>query len=227
MARKPTQTETLPTTSTDAPSTPEDASSEDELTLDEIYARREASLTPSQKKEREERLKKRRELISKGILGYTAYAGPEKKPSRVVIRDDLRGADLESVLGHEVGHVIDQYAGEIPVPKDVRPELDELFNTLNNPNRDDLNPGYADIWSKPVTPRDQGYAPEDVERELMAEAIRGYLVNPSYVKEAAPNVAKHIRKWVNEHPELRKIIQFNALPAAILLGTQSDQAPEE
>ncbi len=78
-------------------------------------------------------------------MGYTAYAGPEKKPSRVVIRDDLTGEDYDAVLGHEVGHVIDQYVGEIPVPKDTRSELDGLFNTLNNPRRDDINPDYADL----------------------------------------------------------------------------------
>ncbi len=169
----------------------------------------------------------KRRIDLEGDHGHTTYSSITRKPDEVLIADDLTGTDYDAVLGHEVGHVIDQHAGEIPVPKDIRSELDGLFNTLNNPRRDDLNPGYADMWSKPVTPRDQGYAPEDVERELMAEAIRGYLVNPSYVKEAAPNVAKHIRKWVNEHPELRKIVQFNALPGGIILGTQSDQAPEE
>ncbi len=82
MARKPTETETSPTTSTDAPSTPEDASSDDELTLDEIYARREASLTPSQKKERDNRLKRERELISRGVLGVRRTLDPQKNRTK-------------------------------------------------------------------------------------------------------------------------------------------------
>ncbi len=78
MARKPTETETLPTTSTDAPSTPEDASSEDELTAYEIMRRREASLTESQKKERDERLKHEDELVARGIWGIRRTLDPKR-----------------------------------------------------------------------------------------------------------------------------------------------------
>lgn len=41
----------------------------------------------------------------------------------------------------------------------------------------------------------------------------------------APNVAKLIRTWVNENPELRKIIQFNTIGDAALLGADP-QRPE-
>ncbi len=78
MARKPTKPETSPTISTDAPSTPEDASSDGELTAYEIMLRREASLTPSQKKEQEEELKRERELISKGIWGIRRTLDPKR-----------------------------------------------------------------------------------------------------------------------------------------------------
>jgi hypothetical protein len=43
----------------------------------------------------------------------------------------------------------------------------------------------------------------------MAEAIRIYMANPSYMKEVAPKTAAAIRKAVNADPAIRKIIQFN------------------
>lgn len=159
-----------------------------------------------------------------GTIGSTGYYPETKKPYQVVIRDDLRGDDYESVLAHEVGHVIDQYVGEIEVPTSVRKELGDLFNTLNNSHRDPTNPDRAAASAKPIMPKDQDYKPEDYDRELMAEAIRGYMVNPGYVKEAAPNVAKLIREWVNENPELRKIIQFNTIGRAVVLGADQESS---
>ena len=76
----------------------------------------------------------------KGDLGRTGYEGETKRPTYVLVRDDLTGDDYESVLAHEVGHVIDQYVGEIDVPNSVRVELGDLYNTLNNPRRDFTEP---------------------------------------------------------------------------------------
>jgi hypothetical protein len=49
----------------------------------------------------------------------------------------------------------------------------------------------------------------------MAEAIRLYMANPSYLKEAAPETAKAIRKAVNGNPDLARILQFNATAAPL------------
>ena len=83
-------------------------------------------------------VERKRRVDREGSLGATGYSPQTKRPTYVLIRDDLRGDDYESVLAHEVGHVIDQYVGEIDVPNSVRGELGDLYNTLNNPRR-----GYA------------------------------------------------------------------------------------
>jgi len=70
------------------------------------------------------------------------------------------------------------------------------------------------------------YKGDDIPREWMAEAIRLYMANPSYLKEAAPKTAEAIRKAVNRNPETRRIIQFNTggTPGAAVL---SDEAWDE
>lgn len=56
---------------------------------------------------------------------------------------------------------------------------------------------------------------DDVKRELMAEAIHAYRVDPNYVKTIAPKTAAAIRAAVNPNPLLNPHIQFNSLaPAA-------------
>jgi hypothetical protein len=57
----------------------------------------------------------------------------------------------------------------------------------------------------------------------MAEAIRAYMADPNYLKTVAPKTAAAIRKAVNAHPFLSKVIQFNALPlAAGAVSTRED-----
>jgi len=150
-------------------------------------------------------------------LGRTRMNRVTGRPIDVALSDKLTIEQGPKVLGHEVGHVIDQYAGEIPT-KGLKRELGDLYNTLNHPNRDRQNPDLPATYGKPVSPKTFGYRKDDVDRELMAEAIRVYMVNPSYIKEHAPNVAARIRKWVNENPELRKIVQFNSAAGAAALG---------
>jgi hypothetical protein len=68
-----------------------------------------------------------------------------------------------------------------------------------------------------------------VPKELMGEAIRAYLTDPNYIKTVAPRTAAAIRAAVNAHPELSKIIQFNAvvgIPAAGAVGASlAQEAP--
>jgi hypothetical protein len=54
--------------------------------------------------------------------------------------------------------------------------------------------------------------------EMLAEGIRAYLVSPSYLKTVAPKTAAAIREAVNSHPQLSKVIQFNALAGGAALG---------
>lgn len=89
-------------------------------------------------------------------------------------------------------------------------ELAPLYNTLNNPNR---TPGSLRAApGRMFTPADLGYSGEAVSREYLAEAIRAYLVDPNYVKSIAPKTAARIREWINSHPGLLPILQFNSLP---------------
>ena len=44
---------------------------------------------------------------------------------------------------------------------------------------------------------------------MVAESIRAYMMDPNYIKTAAPKAAKRIREAVNSHPEISQHIQFN------------------
>ena len=115
--------------------------------------------------------------------------------------------------------------------KGIRRDLDKLYNTLNNPNRLHKDPDLPANWGKPWTPAASGYKGDDIPRELIAEAVRLYMANPSYLKDTAPAVAKAIRKAVNGNPELRKIIQFNSggppIPPANTRPQESTRPKEE
>ena len=53
--------------------------------------------------------------------------------------------------------------------------------------------------------------------------MRAYLTDPNYLKTVAPDTAKRIRQFVNDHPQLRHIIQFNAVPSALGAGMIADE----
>ena len=150
-------------------------------------------------------------------LGRTRFDRHTGLPKRVILSDKLADEDLPRVYGHEIGHVIDQLAGEIPIAG-LSKELKALYDTGNNPNRARVDPDLPAKWGKPFAPRDAGYRGDNIPREWMAEAIRIYMANPSYLKEAAPKTAEAIRKAVNGNPETRRIIQFNTggTPASAL-----------
>ena len=58
-------------------------------------------------------------------------------------------------------------------------------------------------------------------RELIAQAIRAYMVDPNYLKTVAPKTAEAIRRSVNENPRIAKTIQFNVqTPPGALGGSE-------
>lgn len=80
-------------------------------------------------------------------------------------------------------------------------------------------------------PQHLRYRGDEVPREYIAEASRAYMVDPNWLKTVAPKTAARIREYVNSHPELSKIIQFNSLAATgigsgSLLGTEKADAGE-
>lgn len=141
-------------------------------------------------------------------LGRTRFDRRSRLPTEVQLSDRLTQESVPGINGHEIGHVIDQLAGEISVTG-LSKELKALYDTGNNPNRARVDPNLPAKWGKPFTPRDAGYKGEDIPREWVPEAIRLYMANPSYLKEAAPKTAAAIRKAVNRNPEIRRILQFN------------------
>ena len=153
-------------------------------------------------------------------LGRVAVNPYSRLPESVALSNKLTPSQLPKVYGHEIGHVIDQMAGEIPTNR-LSGELKKIYDTLNNPNRTRDGAEAAD-WGKPMTPQGFGYKDADVPREYMAEAIRAYMANPNYIKKEAPETAAAIRAAVNAHPELSRIIQFNTggspIPLAPYLG---------
>ena len=161
-------------------------------------------------------------------LGNVEVNRYTRLPEEVGLSNKLTPDDLPGVYGHEIGHVIDQLAGEIPTEGLTR-ELKALYDAGNNPNRAHGNPDMPAKWAQRHRPEDAGYKGEDIPREWMAEAIRIYMANPGYLKDAAPKTAAAIRKAVNADPAIRKIIQFNMggtpMPSVLPPDTNADTDP--
>ena len=136
-----------------------------------------------------------------GTAGEVIANKYSKQPELVQLSSKLTPEQLPKVFGHEVGHVVDQAAGEIPI-SGVRRQADQVYNTLNTGRERTTNL---------MGPQHVGYRGEDIPRELMAEGVRAYMSDPNYLKSVAPDLAKRIREAVNSHPELSKIVQFNAI----------------
>jgi len=138
----------------------------------------------------------------------------------IAIRRDLPKLDVPQVLAHELGHAIDQMAGVIPSTGLTR-ELEQVYS--------DLATGRHGRARNRTLPRHLGYSAEESPRELMAEAIRAYMVDPNYLKTVAPKAARRIREHVNAHPRLSKVIQFNSFGLGGLgagLAASEDEQPE-
>jgi len=157
------------------------------------------------------------DTIGKGLMGQRARRVPQESlgPESVgatyvnpVTRKPV-GIDISSALvnqnifngtyRHELGHAIDQMAGEIPIGN-VETGLRKIYHDINTGDE------FSNQWRGPEA---YGYDAENIPRELMAEAINAYMENPNYVKTVAPDVAKHIRKHVNNNPNINRVIQFN------------------
>lgn len=110
----------------------------------------------------------------------------------------------DNVLAHEIGHAIDEISGKMPIDG-LNDELRIIYNDGNNPQS----------YGKLFGPENAGYRNKDkVRKELVGEAIRAYKQNPNYIKTVAPKTAARIREYVNTHPKLKNIIQFNSIAAA-------------
>jgi hypothetical protein len=168
-----------------------------------------------------------------GIGAYTVERRPSGRLERNIFFDkSLSAKETPEAVAHEIGHMVEDLAGELAgyyddIPLNVipqtglAPELRALYNDLNNPAiaRIRARGREPDITTNAALrdfgPEQMGYSAEDAPRELFADAVRAYLTNPNYLKTMAPNVAARIREYANANPVISKFIQFNAIPAAV------------
>jgi hypothetical protein len=135
------------------------------------------------------------------------------RPVQVEVSKSLAPEAGRLVSGHEVGHAIDQAAGEIATAG-LTNELRPLYDTLLTGR---------ERTSKFSTPSGFGYKGDEIPREYMAEAIRAYMTDPNYIKTVAPKTAARIRAAVNAHPKLSRIVQFNAAALAVLAARSGEK----
>jgi hypothetical protein len=152
-----------------------------------------------------------------GVVGRTHVS--HGRPTKIEVSDSLPKAEMDIATAHEVGHVIDALAGQIPT-KGLERELDFNYSALRTGEERKF------FQSRP---RDFGYTnPQRIDRERIAEAVRAYMADPNYLKTVAPQTAARIREYVNQNPNLAKIIQFNGVAGggALALGAagQSDSS---
>jgi hypothetical protein len=113
---------------------------------------------------------------------------------------DLTDDQVPRVVAHEVGHAIDSLSGKIDT-KGLSTELKQVYH--------DLATGRQGETKKQTLPQHLGYPAKEVRDEMVAEAVRAYIVDPNYLKSVAPETAKRIREAVNTDPRIAKVIQFN------------------
>lgn len=148
-----------------------------------------------------------------GVAGlYQRQAGQDGIKTSIKFRDNLSPGQAARVISHESAHAIDETAGQIDT-RGLSQELKQVFH--------DLATGVQGRQKFRTEPQHLGYSSEEVPRELMAEAIRGYLTDPNYLKSVAPKTAQRIRDFVNTNPRLSKIIQFNTLAGTAAVNQMS------
>jgi len=141
----------------------------------------------------------------KGDAGRLTTSG-YRNPTGIALNRDLPEKKVPRVYAHELGHTVDELAGQIDV-KGLDTELRFVYNAgVTGQER----------TTRQTLPQHVGYKDEDVPREYMAEAIRAYMTDPNWLKSVAPKTAKRIRERVNRDDKLGKIIQFNTLAPAVL-----------
>lgn len=143
------------------------------------------------------------------------------RPTDIFYDRSLTPQIADRVVGHEVGHVI-EFQGRRGVERDrfstegLQADLRRNYHNLATDEHRGARTG----------PEHLGYdTRESQQRELVAEAIRGYATDPNAFKSQFPELAAWIRRNVNDNPNLNRIIQFNALTGlgvTGLLGASSD-----
>jgi hypothetical protein len=130
----------------------------------------------------------------------------------ILIDENLSSDGIVRVARHELGHAIDEIAGDISTTG-IRKELDQIYHDLNDA------PHRVGKTSNRTSPKNFRYkAGPDTEKELIAESLRAYMEDPNYLKTVAPKTAKRIRESINNNPRIKNIIQFNTIGGLGLTG---------
>ena len=174
-----------------------------------------------------------------GPAGHLLASRATGKPARIELRSDLSDDDRPRVYAHEIAHAIDRTAVPFAgVPQDaayspaldakLRHQFGQIYNDLNNP--DEAMRGVTLPRDLQFNPDDLNYPSDQWAQEYGAEALRAYMANPNYMKSVAPDVARRLRAYINPHPELSKIIQFNSnqMPSvwsSAMAGDQDEGKP--
>lgn len=145
-------------------------------------------------------IKPRSQIPGRGAGAMRVAAGENGPVRRVYVADDLAPAAQVSVAAHELGHLTDHLARSID-QAGIRRGLGQVYS--------DLASDTVGRTRNLSTPQGLGYSHAEAPSEMMAEAIRAYLINPNYLKTAAPEVARRIRESVNTHPAISPFVQFN------------------
>jgi hypothetical protein len=127
------------------------------------------------------------------------------------VKSTMSPQDQALITAHEFGHAIDYFANEVAATLTSQEigELRRVYATLRG------GAGRKTLHPQPET---YGYEGHDVNQELVAEGVRAYVTNPNYFKAAAPRSAAKLREAVNNNKYLKRIIQFNSLGAAGIMG---------
>jgi hypothetical protein len=151
-------------------------------------------------------------MLPKNVLGLFVGSDSRHGPTGdIFVNNRSIQSEQDLVTAHEFSHAIDQFAGL-------------LSQRLTTTDFNELRVVYGALRSgsekKPYStqPEHFGYRGRQIAAELVAEGIRAYLADPNYFKTMAPTTAAKIRAFVNDSPYLKKVIQFNSLGAAGLVG---------
>ena len=165
-------------TSKDARSSPRTASPDAAWWVDLTSLSERRKWSPQRRKQRAESLRLLRRVRLAGMLDSSSPRQIVDQDKIITVCSGIRGlspAAAEKVIAHEFGHLVDDIAGRVP-SAGLNAELRRVYNTLNT----------GQERTRHLTgPQHMGYRGDDVPKELMAEAIRAYMANPSYLKTVA------------------------------------------
>jgi hypothetical protein len=151
-----------------------------------------------------------RDKLIKGNIGQAEMF----EPPIVKFWGDLPQDQVNTVLAHELGHILEEAGGQIRTDG-LESELNSLYSELNSGRS---GPPF-------FLPKHKNYSDHMAPRELAAEAFRAYATNPNTMKTVAPKTAAMLREY-NAKPWFSKYLQFNGIPLGAAVGVGAAMTKE-